>query len=482
MHQVPSLTNLPAFQKQNRQPRALTDKEQMLSRIRLLIGISIFWLPLSMLSDGVNTLVLPLQLSGLTNQNNQATILGLLTFVGLMSGALVQPVVGAFSDRLQPVLGRNRFIGIGLILSLVSMFFFTSFQNILGIMASYLAIQVSASIAQAGQQGLIPDLMDENHRGLASGWKGFMDMAGAMLGFAILGQLLGSEQLFLAIGAIATTLIVTYIVAILLTPEDSPTKSTELKPSTISLREIFRLDLTRQTDFIRLLVARFLFLLGIYAVGRFLFLFVAERLGLSGAEAAEQAGNLLAGLALITILASPVTGWLADRFGRLPLMITGAAFSAASALMLIWAANASQILIFGGLMSLGSAAFAGGSWALIADLVPKNESARFFGLANFSVAGSAAVAGLFGPVIDLVDRVLPRQGFTVLFILSSMAFVASAFPLKEMLLEEIRDVRRRNKTRRKDRADASRLAIVSIPADSTALEEDQDPQGGATRL
>lgn len=435
-----------------------------------------------MLTDGVNTLVLPLQLSRLANQSNQATTLGLLTFVGLLSGALVQPVVGAFSDRFQPLLGRNRFIGIGLILSLASLFFFASFQSIFGVMVSYLAIQISASILQAGQQGLIPDLVDESRRGLASGLKGFMDLTGAMLGFVLLGQLLGSNQLMLAIGVMAATLIVVYIIAILLTPEDRPTKGAEVKTSLIPLHEIFRLDLTRQTDFMRLLLARFLFLLGIYAVGRFLFLFAAERLGLSGAQAAEQAGNLLAGLALITILASPVTGWLADRVGRVPLMVTGAAFSAASALMLIWAESASQILLFGGVMSLGSAAFAGGSWALIADLVPKSESARFFGLANFSVAGSAAVAGLFGPVIDLVDRVLPRQGFSVLFILSSMAFVASTFPLKEMLLEEIRDVRRRNKTRRKDRADASGLAIVSIPADTTAIKEDQDPQGGATRL
>jgi Na+/melibiose symporter-like transporter len=329
---------------------------------------------------------------------------------------------------------------------------------------------------------LIPDLVDKNSRGLASGLKGFMDLTGAMLGFVLLGQLLGSNQIMLAIGAMAATLIVVYVIAILLTPEDRPTKGAEVKTNPIPLHEIFRLDLTRQTDFIRLLVARFLFFLGIYAVGRFLFLFVAERLSLSGAQAAEQAGNLLAGLALITILTSPITGWLADRVGRVPLMITGAAFSAASALMLIWAGSASQILLFGGVMSLGSAAFAGGSWALIADLVPKSESARFFGLANFSVAGSAAVAGLFGPVIDLVDRVLPRQGFSVLFIMSSMAFVASAFPLKEMLLEEINDVRRRNKTRRKDRADAAGLAIVSIPADSAALKEDQNPQGGATRL
>src|ERR1044072_1540708 len=131
----------------------------MLRRVRLLVGISIFWLALSVLSDGVNTLVLPLQLGGLSSSNNQATLLGLLTFVGLLAGAFVQPIAGAFSDRLQPRLGRRGFIGIGLILSLASLFFFAAVKSIFGILISYLAIQVSASIAQAGQQALLPDLI-----------------------------------------------------------------------------------------------------------------------------------------------------------------------------------------------------------------------------------------------------------------------------------------------------------------------------------
>jgi hypothetical protein len=37
---------------------------------------------------------------------------------------------------------------------------FATFQSFIGVMASYLAIQASASIAQAGQQGLIPDLVE----------------------------------------------------------------------------------------------------------------------------------------------------------------------------------------------------------------------------------------------------------------------------------------------------------------------------------
>ena len=95
----------------------------MLRRARLLLGISIFWLALSVLSDGVNTLVLPLRLSDLSAGDHQATTLGLLTFAGLFAGAFIQPIAGTFSDHWQSALGRRGFIGIGLILSLASLLF-----------------------------------------------------------------------------------------------------------------------------------------------------------------------------------------------------------------------------------------------------------------------------------------------------------------------------------------------------------------------
>lgn len=446
---------------------------------RLLFGISLFWLALSALFDGVNTLVLPVQISGLSDSSKQATLLGLLTFFGLLAGALVQPVAGAFSDKFRPVLGRKGFIGLGVLLSLVSLVLFAALQNIFAVMAGYLAIQISASIAQAGQQGLIPDLVDENRRGLASGLKGFMDLAGAMLGFVILGQLLGSAGTLPAIGAIAALLVIAYLLAVMLTPEDKPSHGAGVTAEPLPLRHIFRLDLKQQTAFVRLILARFLFLLGIYGTGRFLLFFVADRLGLAADEAAEQAGSLLAGLALITVLASPVTGWLADRLGRVPLMMAGSVLSAASALMLVWAASASQILLFGGLMSLGSAAFAGGSWALLTDLVPRQEPARYFGLANFSTAGAAAAAGLFGPVIDWAESVSPGMGFSVLFILAAAAFLASALPVRRPLMKPDGE---KNENKGKVRSDASRLAVVSLPADPALLEEDQDSQGGSARV
>jgi NNP family nitrate/nitrite transporter-like MFS transporter len=280
------------------------------------------------------------------------------------------------------------------------------------------------------------------------------------------------------VGAIAGLLIAAYLLATLLTPEDKPDRAVAVKTTAIPLHEIFRLDLANHKAFVRLIASRFLFLLGIYGTGRFLLLFVANRLGLSEQEAAQQAGNLLAGLALITVLASPLAGWLADRLGRVALMVAGAILSAASALMLVWADSANQILLFGGLMSLGSAAFAGGSWALLADLVPRNEPGRFFGLANFSTAGAAAAAGLFGPLIDGADRLAPGLGFSVLFAAASLAFLASALPLKGQLLEI--GVSHGNK--RKVRTNDPGLAVVSLPADPAAVEKDQDPQGGTARV
>ena len=446
---------------------------------RLLFGISIFWLALSVLLDGINTLVLPLQVGTLARQDNQATALGFLTFFGLLAGALVQPIAGSLSDQLQPRFGRKGFIGIGLLLSLVSLFIFATFQSLAGMMLGYVAVQISASIAQSGQQGLIPDLVQENQRGLASGMKGFMDLAGAMLGFVLLGQLLGSGGAMTAIGAIAAILVIAYLLAVLLTPEDKPDRQATIKRDRVSLPGIFRFDLRQQKAFVRLVLARFLFLLGVYGTGRFLLFFVAERLGLSEDQAAEQAGNLLAGLALITVLASPLTGWLADRMGRVPLMIAGAICSAVSALLLVRAGSANQILLFGGLMSLGSAAFTGGSWALLADVIPRQQSARFFGLANFSTAGAAAAAGLFGPVIDWGEQSSPGMGFSILFVLASVAFLTSAFPLKGLLLKEHGEI---NENKGKVRSHGGGLAILSLSADPADVEKDQGSQGRSAQL
>jgi hypothetical protein len=77
----------------------------------VLLGISLFWLALSMVFDGINTLVLPRHLLGLVDEASKATVLGLVSFVGLVAGMLVQSLAGCRRAKPQPRSGGT-FVGV----------------------------------------------------------------------------------------------------------------------------------------------------------------------------------------------------------------------------------------------------------------------------------------------------------------------------------------------------------------------------------
>jgi MFS family permease len=402
--------------------------------LRLLLGISVFWLALSIVFDGINSLVLPARLLGQDSAANSATILGLLTFAGLTAGMLVQPLAGQFSDRVRHRYGRHVVVGIGLVLLLAALLGLGLARSLAAVAAAYLAVQIAASMAQAAQQGYIPDLVSPNSRGLAAGFKGLMDTGGATLGFILLGSMLAGESIAPALVAVAATLVVTYLLATLLVREPRLEKRDSVRGGVL---DAFRLDFSRHSAFVRVVSARFFFLLGTYATGRFLLFFIADRLGFEPARAAEEAGMLLAALTLITALAAPLGGWAADRWGRIPLMAAGALLSAAGVLGLITAGSSQLILLYGGIMAVGSAAFASANWAMTTELTPPNESARFMGLANFGTAGGAAAAGLLGPLVDWGNTLAPGRGYTFLFLAAAAAFLSSMLVLRRLHEPEV---------------------------------------------
>lgn len=393
-------------------------------KLRALVGISVFWLALSMLSDGINTLILPFVFAGLLPEEQQATALGLLTFTGITAGMLVQPLAGVWSDRLRARWGRRGGVLFGTLLTLLGLLAFSLGSTVAVIAAAYLLVQVFASMAQAAQQGFIPDLAPRPQRGRASGWKGMMDLGGAMLGFALLGQLVAERGKNAALLAIALVFVVTCGLTILLIREPRQTASVTVPVEPHST--------LHSSVFFRLVAARFLFLLGTYAVGRFLLLFVASRLGLSVEAAAAQAGALLAALSLVTLLAAVPAGWAADRFGRPVLMTAGVLLSAVGILGLSAATGQWGILAGGGVMALGSAAFSSANWAMAADIAPAGAGGKFMGLANIGTAGASAAAGLFGPLVDAANRVSSDSGFLVVFGSAALITLSSLLVLRPL--------------------------------------------------
>src|SRR5215207_6754323 len=124
----------------------------MMRSIRLMLGISVMWLALSMLSDGLNTLLMPSYLLAWTAEETQATPLGFTTFIGLVLGLFVQPVAGTLSDRLYARWGRRSMVAAGVGLVVVALWLLALRLSLPFLVISYLLIQVSANIVQAAQQ------------------------------------------------------------------------------------------------------------------------------------------------------------------------------------------------------------------------------------------------------------------------------------------------------------------------------------------
>jgi MFS family permease len=375
---------------------------------------------LSAATDGVTTLVIPVQVDAATDGTGRASALGLVTLVGLLLAMLVQPVAGLASDRLRHHLGRRGWIAVGTAFILLALGLLAVSETLLMIAIAFALTQIAISSTQAGLQGLIPDLVHTKRRGVASGWKGFADVGGATIGFVLLGWLL--QEFDVGAAMLATGLLLTFscVVVLALVREQRP-RSDRRPWSGSILTSAYRVDVAADAVLLRLIGSRFVFLLGVFAVGRFFVFFVDERLDLgSGA-----AGGVLGLLALVTVVASPIAGWAADHVGRLPAMRAGALFGATGVVGMIPARGLGHLVVAGALLGLGSASFSAANWAATSDEAAGDDAARRMALANFGTGGAAAAAGIFGPLIDMANGLTPGMGFTALFLAAALSISAS---------------------------------------------------------
>lgn len=388
------------------EPRAVTRRGGVTRRI---IAVSLGWLGISMISDGVPAVLLPHQL--LTAGDHGATTLGLTTLIAIAVAAALQPVAGRWSDSI----GRWPVIASGIVLALAGLVLvLTPATLVLGAVVAL----VGVSLTQAGHQPLLPDLVPVAWRGRASGMKSALDVGGASLGFVLLATMLGHGDAVGATLVLGAALVAPFAVAYLALGRDRPKRR---DPRTAGAH---RPGPDARRELGTLVVARFLFLLGIFAVGRFLLLFAAARFGMSADAAAAEAGMALALLALLTVAASVPCGWAADLLGRRPLMLVGGALAAIGIGLLPTAGSIGHVVAFGVPMALGSAAFNAASWAALTDLTPSADAGRLLGFANVGTAGAAAAAGAVGLLIDAGNRAQAGHGYTLAFGLSAALTLA----------------------------------------------------------
>lgn len=178
----------------------------------------------------------------------------------------------------------------------------------------------------------------------------------------------------------------------------------------------------RNPDFTWVLLTRMLVMMGVYLAENFIQFYLRD---VAHAPSPESAVALF--IVLLTVAATLSTmfaGWASDRVGRKRMVYISGSFMAAVGAVFVFApyvipgAILPITYVMGAIFGLGFGAYVSVDWALVADVLPSEETyARDMGIWNISLTLPQALAGIFGGLLLALGSALGSLslGYTLLF-------------------------------------------------------------------
>lgn len=147
------------------------------------------------------------------------------------------------------------------------------------------------------------------------------------------------------------------------------------------------------------------------------------------AEAASIAGWLTLTYASMQFVFSPILGNLSDRFGRRPILLASLAALAADYVLMGWAPTLAWLFLGRLIAGIAGATFSTAN-AVVADVIPAEDRAKYFGL-NGAAWGMGFI---FGPIIGgLLGAYGARVPFFAAAMFTAINFMIAFFVLRETL-------------------------------------------------
>ena len=398
-----------------------------------LFAVNAYWPGLSFMWNSLHLLVLPAVLLLFVEDARKNTVLGMLTFAGLIIALLVQPLSGALSDAWPSRHGRRRpLLVLGTLADLLFLYLIATARDLGTLAVGYIGLQFTSNIAHGPAQGLMHDRVPLSQMGVASGVKNFLDMAGMVISALVVGRMITSENpnAVPAISVVAALMVLGLLVTVFGVREAASNASgVDFKAG---LRQAFHIDLRANANYWRLVWSRFLFLVGVYGIQAFAQYFVSDKL--QPENAVKLTGDLMAAIVLSLLAFSILAGYLADRVGRKPLHVVAAILVAVGSLLMMTATTPTAVLIFGSIVGAGIGLFITANWALANDLAPAGEAGKFLGLTNLATAGASAASRLAGPGIDALNAWQPGAflGYAALFSVGGALALLSLLALRRV--------------------------------------------------
>jgi len=175
----------------------------------LLISVNLFWLGLNIRNNAVGSIFMPYLVERFAPPELLNTAFGAMRTASLVVAMLVQPAIGLLSDRSTSRFGRRRpFLALGVALDVLLLIWFAWAGSYWSLLAAVMLLQVSANTSHGALQGLIPDLVPEGQRGLASAVKAIFELLPVVLLGVTIAPMVGAGHFGWAVAVTAATIVI----------------------------------------------------------------------------------------------------------------------------------------------------------------------------------------------------------------------------------------------------------------------------------
>lgn len=355
-----------------------------------------------------NNFTLPLVLANMTTS---ATLIGLLSSTRSIEGVVIQPIVGAWSDRTWTRLGRRRiFMAIGIPFSALFFLLAAHAHMLAPLVAAIVLFSLLFNASIDPYNALLADLFPPERRSVANGLATVVQFVGQVAILLLAAQFSGQSVPPQVFYLVAFGMLAAFAVTIVKVREPrylQPAEPAQKAATGLTFRAYFA-HLLRHRMALRYLICLFFFNFGVNAILPFLTLFAVHVIHTDARVAQELTAPLLIAAGLFVLPA----GLLAARVGRRPVLGGGIGLLAISALGGLVIQTVPQTLFVIILAGVANAAISATNWPLLTELISADEVGVFVGIKtafeSVAIPVSAIVAG------SLIDHFGYRAIFGVL--------------------------------------------------------------------
>lgn len=375
--------------------------------------------------------LLPRMSADVAGAEGKEVALGIVLGVGVLGSVVGNPLAGALSDRTTLGWGRRRpwLLG-GAVVGLVALCLLPYMTSLWSLTLMWLVVQVSVNCTYAALIATIPDQVPVVQRGVASGWVGFAQVLGTVLGVALVSYVVTD-----IVGGSILIAVIFFLLClpILVVLKDHPLKKQYQEPfELVPFVKRFWVSPREHPDFAWAWGARFLVSLGVSMATLYLLFYLEDHLGFASEEAAQKQTIMVALFAFGTMATSVVGGALSDRSGkRKVFVVISSVIIALSAAVLGFAGSFTVAAAAALIVGFGYGWYLAVDQALITQVLPFAEDrARDLGVINIAIAGPQALA----PVIA-APLVTSFGGYPVLYLVTGVITLlgaAAVWPIKSV--------------------------------------------------